>query len=59
MRDFSPLHKERLNYKPKLAGILSKGINNVKVSLGENTNGVKDKEEKKELFSDVYGQPIG
>ena len=58
MRDFSPLHKERLNYKPKLAGILSKGINNVKVSLGENTTAVKDKEEIKELFRDVYGQPI-
>lgn len=58
MRDFSPLHKERLNYKPKLAGILSKGINNVKVSLGENTTAVKDKEEIKELFRDVYSQPI-
>ena len=58
MRDFSPLHKERLNYKPKLAGILSKGINNVRVSLGENTTAVKDKEEIKELFRDVYGQPI-
>ena len=58
MRDFSPLHKERLNYKPKLAGILSKGINSVKVSLGENTTAVKDKEEIKELFRDVYGQPI-
>ena len=58
MRDFSPLHKERLSYKPKLAGILSKGISNVCVNLGENTTAVKDKEEIQELFKDVYGAPI-
>ena len=58
MRDLSPIHKERLSYKPKLAGILSKGISNVCVNLGENTTAVKDKAEIQELFKDVYGAPI-
>ena len=58
MRDFSPLHKERLNYKPKLAGVLANGIKNVKVSFGKNTTAVKDEQEIQNLFKDVYGQPL-
>ncbi len=58
MRDLSPLHKARLAYKPKLAGILADGIKNVKVSFGKATSAVKDEEEIKNLFRDVYGQPI-
>ena len=58
MRELSPLHKERLNYKPKLAGVLSEGIKNVKITLGQNTTAVKDADEIQKLFKDVYGQPI-
>ncbi len=58
MRDFSPLHKARLKYSPKLAGILQKGIKNTKVTYGEKTSAVKDKEEIQKLFSEVYGEPI-
>ncbi len=58
MRELSPLHKARLGYKPKLAGILQEGIKNVKVSYGEATSAVKDKEDIQNLFKDVYGAPI-
>ncbi len=58
MRDLSPLHKARLAYSPKLAGALSNGIKDVKVSFGEATSAVKDKEDIQNLFKDVYGQPI-
>ena len=58
MRELSPLHKERLNYKPKLAGVLSQGIKNVKVSFGEKTTAVKDANDIQNLFKDVYGQPL-
>ena len=58
MRELSPLHKERLNYQPKLAGALSKGINAVKLTLGEATTAVCNQEDIKNLFPHVYGQPI-
>ncbi|MBQ4647051.1 MAG: diphosphate--fructose-6-phosphate 1-phosphotransferase [Candidatus Gastranaerophilales bacterium] len=58
MREISPLQKERLNYQPKLAGALANGINSVKLSLGEATSAVADKEDIKELFPNVYGKPI-
>ena len=58
MRTISPLQKERANYKPKLAGALSNGINNVKLTFGPETQAVADKEEIKALFSEVYGKPI-
>lgn len=58
MRDLSPLQKARLNYNPKLAGALVKGIKNVKISFSGATSAVKDENEIKELFKDVYGQPI-
>ena len=58
MRDLSPLHKARLAYQPKLAGALQEGIKNVKVTYGEKTTAVKDKDEIQNLFKDVYGGPI-
>ncbi len=58
MREISPLQKERLNYNPKLAGVLAKGINNIKLALGANTTSVQDKEEIEKLFGHVYGKPI-
>ncbi len=56
--EISPLQAERLNYQPKLAGVLANGINNIKLSLGDATEAVADKEEIKTLFSEVYGKPI-
>lgn len=58
MRECSPLHKERLNYKPKLAGVLADGIKNLKITCGKNTTAVKDADEIQKLFKDVYGQPL-
>ncbi len=58
MREISPLQKERLNYQPKLAGALASGINNVKLTLGEETAAVADKEDIRNLFPHVYGKPI-
>ena len=58
MREMSPLHKERLNYQPKLAGALQNGINNIKLTLKEATEAVADKEDIKNLFPHVYGKPI-
>ncbi len=58
MREISPLQKERMAYKPKLAGILASGIKNIKLSLGEATSAVADKDEIKALFPHVFGQPI-
>ena len=58
MRDISPLQKERLAYKPKLAGALANGIKNIKLTLGTETQAVADREDIKKLFSHVYGKPI-
>ena len=58
MRECSPLHKERLNYKPKLAGVLANGIKNIKINYGNTTTAVKDAGEIQKLFKDVYGQPL-
>ncbi len=58
MREMSPLQKERLNYKPKLAGVLANGINNIKLTLGDKTSSVSNQKEIKELFPNVFGQPI-
>ena len=58
MREISPLQKERMAYKPKLAGALASGIKNVKLTLKEATSSVADKEEIKALFPHVYGEPI-
>lgn len=58
MRELSPLHKERLNYQPKLAGVLANGIKSVKINEGEITSAVKNKEEIQELFPQIFGKPI-
>ena len=58
MRDFSPLHEERLKYQPKLAGVLANGIKNLAVSYSERTSAVKDKEQIQELFGKIYGEPV-
>ena len=58
MKEISPLQKERMAYKPKLAGALASGIKNVKLTLKEATSSVADKEEIKALFPHVYGEPI-
>ena len=56
--EISPLQAERLNYQPKLAGVLQNGINNVRLALGDATEAVGDREEIQNLFSEVYGKPI-
>ena len=58
MREMSPLQKERLDYQPKLAGALQNGINNIKLTFGDATEAVSNKEDIKNLFPHVYGKPI-
>ena len=58
MRELSPLHKERLSYKPKLAGVLAQGIKNISLQNGEKTGSVKNTEEIQELFPEIFGKPI-
>ncbi len=58
MREISPLQEERMAYKPKLAGALASGINNIKLSLGESTSAVADKDQIKALFPHIYGEPV-
>ncbi len=58
MRDISPLQKERLAYKPKLAGALANGIKNIKLTLGSETEAMGNKEDIKNLFPHVYSKPI-
>ena len=58
MRDMSPLQKERLAYKPKLAGALANGIKNIKLTLGSETEAMGNKEDIKNLFPHVYSKPI-
>jgi len=58
MRAASPLHKLRLTYKPKLAGVLSSGIENIAVSELGATTAVKDAEDIRSLFPNIYGKPV-
>jgi len=58
MREISPLQKERQAYKPKLAGALANGINNIKLALGEKTSSVANQAEIQELFPNVFSKPI-
>ena len=51
MRELSPLHKERLSYKPKWAGALKSGIKDIKVSKGAPTSAVKDADDIQKLFA--------
>ena len=52
----SPLQKERLQYQPKLPGMLRGGIAEISVKEGAETQSVSDQEKIKELFPNTYGK---
>ena len=54
----SSLQKTRAEYKPKLPGVFSKGVNNFDIELGKKTHSVSNKEEVKSIFPNIYGQSI-
>lgn len=54
--NISPLQKERLQYQPKLPGMLRNGIDAICVKEGEETQSVADQEKIKELFPNTYGK---
>ena len=54
--NISPLQKERLQYQPKLPGMLRHGIAAICVKEGEETQSVADQEKIKELFPNTYGK---
>ena len=54
--NISPLQKFRLEYSPKLPGMLRHGINEICVKEGEETCSVADQEKIKALFPNTYGK---
>ncbi|MGN1398693.1 MAG: diphosphate--fructose-6-phosphate 1-phosphotransferase [Erysipelotrichaceae bacterium] len=52
----TPLQQARLQYQPKLPGMLRNGINEISVLEGEETCSVADQEKIKELFPCTYGK---
>ncbi len=54
--NISPLQKERLQYVPKLPGMLRGGISEISVKEGEPTQSVADQEKIKALFPNTYGK---
>ncbi len=58
MNEISTLQKARQEYKPKLAGVLVKGIKNLAIVKGNATESVRDKESIKEIFKNLYGAPV-
>ncbi|SDZ99143.1 pyrophosphate--fructose-6-phosphate 1-phosphotransferase [Lachnospiraceae bacterium NK3A20] len=54
--DISPLQKERLQYQPKLPGMLRDGITNITVEEGEETQSVADQDKIRALFPHTYGK---
>ena len=54
--NISPLQKERLQYTPKLPGMLRNGIAEIAVKEGEETCSVADQEKIKALFPNTYGK---
>ena len=54
--NISPLQKFRLEYSPKLPGMLRHGINEICVKEGEETCSVADQEKIKTLFPNTYGK---
>ena len=52
----SPLQEERLQYVPKLPGMLRGGISEICVKEGEETASVADQEKIKALFPNTYGK---
>lgn len=58
MRELSPLHFERLKYRPVLPKSLSGGINRLVLLKGEETESVRDAEQIKNIFKNMYGSPL-
>ncbi len=54
--NISPLQKFRLEYSPKLPGMLRHGINEISVKEGEETTSVADQDKIKALFPNTYGK---
>ena len=54
--NISPLQKERLQYTPKLPGMLRAGIAEISVKEGEPTTSVADQEKIAALFPNTYGK---
>ena len=54
--NISPLQKERLQYNPKLPGMLRNGISEISVKEGKETESVADQAKIKELFPNTYGK---
>ncbi len=54
--NISPLQKERLQYVPKLPGMLRHGIKEICVREGEVTQSVADQEKIAALFPNTYGK---
>ena len=52
----SPLQKERLQYQPKLPGMLRNGISEIGVKEGEETQSVADQDKIRALFPNTYGK---
>lgn len=56
--NISSLQAARMEYKPKLPHILSKGIKNLSISMGEATESLSDQAQIKQIFQNTYGMPI-
>ena len=54
--NISPLQKERLQYVPKLPGMLRSGIASISMLEGEETQSVADQEKIAALFPNTYGK---
>ena len=57
MAVITPLQKARLQYAPKLPGMLRHGISEICVKEGEATQSVADQEKIQALFPNTYGKP--
>ena len=57
MAVITPLQKARLQYAPKLPGMLRHGISEICVKEGEATQSVADQEKIHALFPNTYGKP--
>lgn len=57
-KELSSLQKERLNYQPKLPGVLANGVKNLSMKQGEPTGAVADEADIKALFKNSFGMPI-
>jgi len=57
-KELSPLHKERLQYQPKLPQVLAAGIKNINIEEGKKTSAISDSAEIEKLFPNSFGEPI-